>query len=368
MPSNRHIKAMTWTEPKYSRSQVNRAGQFLAEKADRSGAASPEEWDRALAIINNWRSSHGYPLSAIRKTLSDRAHQVDKNALVAQRLKRLDSIALKLRRFDHMQLARMQDIGGCRAILSNARQVAELAEIYFSRIKKNPKSGIELVGHHDYINKPKPDGYRSFHFIFKYWSDSKQGSKYNGLRIEIQLRSRLQHAWATAVETVSTFTGQALKSNIGQESWKRFFVLMGLAIKRQEWPFLPEDDFQLTDAELKEELVSLCASLRVEDMLMGYRKTLEVTQLGELEEPYQKGQFLLVLNTDEKRIKITAFARDDNREASEMYLYFERKALHDPSIQVVLVSVDSLSSLKSAYPNYYLDTTEFLRAIKKATQ
>src|SRR5438270_11039884 len=59
-------------------------------------------------------------------------------------------------------------------------------------------------------------------------------SIYNGLRIEIQLRSRLQLAWATAVETVSTFTGQALKSNIGDDAWKRFFALMGSSIARRE--------------------------------------------------------------------------------------------------------------------------------------
>jgi hypothetical protein len=40
---------------------------------------------------------------------------------------------------------------------------------------------------------------------------------YNDLKIEMQLRSQYQHAWATAVETVGTFIGQALKSSIGPE-------------------------------------------------------------------------------------------------------------------------------------------------------
>ena len=106
---------------------------------DRSDAASPE-WDQALAIINNWRSSHGYPLYMMRKTLLRRARRVDKNALVAQRLKRLDSIAPKLRRFDQMQLSKMQDIGGCRAILDDMRQVKDLAKVYFGGAKKNPRS------------------------------------------------------------------------------------------------------------------------------------------------------------------------------------------------------------------------------------
>ncbi len=358
---------MAWTEPKYSRSRVDKAGRLLASDADKSGSASPEEWNQALAVINNWRSSHGYPLHMMGKTLLRRARQVDEKALVAQRLKRLDSISLKLKRFEKMQLSRMQDIGGCRAILSNVNQVAQLAKIYVGGIKKNPRSRIELVGHHDYINNPKPDGYRSFHLIFKYWSESQQSRKYNGLRIEVQLRSRLQHAWATAVETVSTFTGQALKSDIGKASWKRFFALMGTAIARQERPYLV-DGIPLTKVELREELVSLCESLQVMEVLMGYRETLQITKIGEWEKPYQKGQSLLVLNTDEKRIEVRTFAHDNAEGASELYLYFEKKARDNPSLQVVLVSVDSLSKLKSAYPNYYLDTTTFLRAVQKATQ
>lgn len=266
-----------------------------------------------------------------------------------------------------MQLSRMRDIGGCRAILHNVDQVAELVEIYMGGVRKNPRSRTELIGYNDYINNPKPDGYRSYHLVFKYRSASERSSKYNGLRIEIQLRSHLQHAWATAVETVSTFTGQALKSDIGEDSWKRFFVLMGTAIARQERPYL-DDDIPLTKVELKEELVSLCESLQVENMLMGYRETLKITKPSEMEKPYQKGQSLLILNTDEKRIEIRTFARDNAEEASESYLYFEKEARDNPSLQVVLVSVDSLSALKAAYPNYYLDTTAFLRAVKKATQ
>lgn len=358
---------MAWTEPKYSRSRVDKAGQLLAADADRSGAASPEEWNQALAVINNWRSSHGYPLYMMGKTLLRRARKVDGKALVAQRLKRLDSISLKLRRFEKMRLSRMQDIGGCRAILSNADQVTELAKTYLDSITKNPRSRMELIGCDDYIYEPKPDGYRSCHLIFKYRSASEQSSKYNGLRIEIQLRSRLQHAWATAVETVSTFTDQALKSGIGKDSWKRFFALMGTAIARQEYPGF-DDDIPLTKVELREELASLYESLQVKDLLMGYRETLKATKPGEMEKPYQEGQSLLILDMDKKRIQIRTFARDNVEGASDMYLYFERKALHNPSMQVVLVSVDSLSALKAAYPNYYLDTTVFLQAVKKATQ
>ena len=54
------------------------------------------------------------------------------------------------------------------------------------------------------------------------------------MRIEIQFRSRLKHAWAAAVETVGTASGQALKSSEGDEGWLRFFVLMASEIAFSE--------------------------------------------------------------------------------------------------------------------------------------
>ena len=352
---------MAWTEPRYSRSQVNKAGKLLVADAEKSRVITPLELNQALAVINNWRSSHGYPLYVMGKTLLRRARKVDKKALVAQRLKRLESIALKLQRFEQMQLSQMQDIAGCRAILSDVNQITELARLYIGGIKKNIGSRQELIEPYDYINEPKLDGYRSYHLVFKYRSDSKRGSIYNGLRIELQLRSRLQHIWATAVETVSTFTDQALKSDIGKDSWKRFFALMGTAIARQEGtPDVSGTPY--ADVELREELVSLCKELKVEDMLLGWSEALKITEPDE-----EAREYLMVLDASQKYIHVRAFDKNKTLEASDQYLEVEKKTRDNPSVQVVLVSIDSLSALRTAYPNYYLDTTAFLDMVRKVT-
>ncbi len=82
---------------------------------------------------------------------------------------------------------------------------------------------------------PKEDGYRSYHLIYQY-KGSLQTACYNKLRIEVQLRTKLQHAWATAVEAVGIFTKQALKSNIGDKDWLRLFALMSSEIAFDEKP------------------------------------------------------------------------------------------------------------------------------------
>jgi hypothetical protein len=119
-----------------------------------------------------------------------------------------------------MKLSRIQDIGGCRVVVSSVLEVDELVEYY----KRTSRIKHELVREDAYILEPPPSGYRGVHLVYKYISDRR--TTWNGLRIEIQLRSGLQHAWATAVETVGTFTQQALKSSQGGADWLRFFALI----------------------------------------------------------------------------------------------------------------------------------------------
>jgi len=86
----------------------------------------------SLDVINNWRSSHSGPLLHMRMLLTNNAKGVDHNSLIAQRIKRLSSIELKLSRFPTMKLSQMQDIGGCRAIMGSVSQVRSLSQ----RVKK----------------------------------------------------------------------------------------------------------------------------------------------------------------------------------------------------------------------------------------
>jgi ppGpp synthetase/RelA/SpoT-type nucleotidyltranferase len=350
---------MAWTKPQFGKGRVDAAGDILLKPNP-----SELEYAEALACINNWRSSHSYPLQALKMTLLGRAKKIDKDAVVAQRLKRLSSITLKLERNSNMKLSQMQDIGGCRAVVSTVERVTTLVGKYEESWAKNPKDRSELVKKYDYIAQPKLDGYRSVHFVYKYRSRAKEYLPYNGLRIEIQLRSRLQHAWATAVETVSTFTGQALKSNVGDDDWKRFFALMGSAIAmREQKPTVPGTPTNKED--LVEELRLLSDRLNIESVLADWSSAIQIA-LTERIKAGDAQAFLLVLNSNARTIEITGFRRSELLQASEEYLLVETHTANKPEVQAVLVSVDSLAALRSAYPNYYLDTRAFIAALKIA--
>ena len=173
-------------------------------------------------------AQHGHPLNVFQTTLRTKARKVDRHALVVQRHKRLPAIYNKLQKYKgQFPLSEMQDIAGCRAVLSSVKGVYDLVGAY-----QNHERRHKLLYENDYIANPKPSGYRGVHLIFRYGSD--QRPEFNGYRIEMQFRSSRQHTWATAVETVDTFTRQSLKSGKGNGRWKRFVALMGSYLAYKE--------------------------------------------------------------------------------------------------------------------------------------
>lgn len=314
-----------------------------------------QEYEDALTVINNWRSSHSFPLNTFQVGLRQRAKHVESTSLIAQRIKRLSSIELKLRRFKTMQLSQMQDIGGCRAVLKSVGEVNRLVGLY-----KDSDLKHKLVDVDDYIQQPRQSGYRSVHLKYRYYSDRK--TTYNGLRIEMQLRSQLQHAWATAVETVGTFIQQALKSSQGEKEWLRFFALMGTAIAiRENTPPVP--DTPTSEKQLVQELRKYAVKLDVEARLRGYGAALQT-----LEEPSAQDShyYLLVLDASAHTTTITGYRAIDLDKASSDYLRVERAIAERPGAEAVLVSVESMASLRRAYPNFFLDTSVFIDTVKRA--
>jgi hypothetical protein len=343
---------LTWAQPRYTRPEVNSAGRTILD-----GSADVADVDRALEIVSNWRSSHSYPLLAFRMGVRHRTRRWSSSSIVAQRIKRLTSIESKLVRYPDMKLTQMQDIGGCRAVVTTCQRVLALERSY-----KESRQMHALVHEDDYIDHPKTSGYRGIHLVYRFQSANRQ--EYNGLKIEVQLRSNLQHAWATAVETVGTLIEQPLKSSIGEEDWLRFFSLMGSALAlREGTPTVPGNP--ASETELTREIAALADSLQVESALTAYGTAIQEIYLGERQAPY----YLLELRPSggvggRGTVTITGFEINQLEEANKRYLEVE-KGLKEPGAQAVLVRVESLTALPAAYPNYFLDTRRFLDAVRE---
>jgi hypothetical protein len=360
-PKEVHAFRMKWTPPQYSREEVNKAGKWLTAKDD---VVSLVERDHMLEVINNWRAAHGFPLQCMKMSLLNRAKKIDAKAIVAQRLKRLSSITAKLEQHsDWMKLTQMQDIGGCRAIVENIRRLKRLIKAYKKGTAKNPTKRHVLSKPNDYISEPKPDGYRSYHLVYRYQSVAEKHKVFNDLKIEIQLRSRLQHAWATAVETVATFSGYPLKSGGGPADWRRFFALTASAIAvREKCPPVPGTPTDKT--ELIDELRLLVKQLGVKTVLIAWRTSMKIVTT----KVPNAAVFLLEIDPSKWVVNYTGFTKDRLKQASEAYLAREKAIAANPvpGAQVVLVSTTSVKALRTAFPNYHLDTTVFLEALDYA--
>ena len=342
-----------------SRSRVDKAGAVLV-----NGAASHEERREALAVVSDWRALHGVPLNAIEAKL--RGHvapftePAGERAFVAQRLKRLPSMEAKLRRSRNMRLSRMQDIGGCRAVLPSAADLLAANDRIEDSFMPN-----DLLRRYDYVTQPRASGYRGTHLVYAHRPDDNSHGVHAGLCIEVQLRSRLQHAWATAVETVGAFSGQVLKSSEGSDRWLRFFALMGTVLADLEG--LPPVHGTPTSASaLRRELTHTATELDALARLDAYSR-----MLGILEGHVRNGRaryfhIYLEILPDSARLRWNEYAQDERAEAIRAYDEVESAIQRFPGAETVLVAVDSVDALRQAYPNYFADTRLFAAELEKA--
>lgn len=356
VPERCYDQTMAWVNPAYSRKRVAASGERLADYFSDLDAEWSAGLDSDLIVLDNWRSAHAFPLNTLQVTLRQRARKVWKNAIIAQRLKRLPSIVAKLCREPGMNLARMQDIGGCRAVLQNATQLAELVQTY-----ESARTQHKFVRKYDYIDEPKRSGYRGIHFVYKYISRGPAQAPFRGLRIEIQMRSALQHAWATSVEAVATLLRHPLKASEGPQDWLEFFQIAGSAFALlEDSPTVPGT--ASTAGELASELRRRAEGLNAEYKLETYTRALKILD-DESARTGRRGYFLLVLQPVLQRLSIERFPAERRGEATHAYLEREKHRAEDED--VVLVSADSFNALKRSYPNYFLDTRRFWVEIRR---
>ena len=333
----------------YSKTKIDRAGELL-----KNGNASEAEIANALEVLSNWRAYHAMPLDTFAKVLRERTQKISDQAFVAQRLKRTPSILLKLLNHKTMRLSTMQDIGGLRAILETTEEVYELLDLY-----KKSKSKHSLFSLDDYIENPKRDGYRSIHLVYKL-------ARTPNIFLEIQLRSQLQHIWATGVEVFGTLQNSSFKSGLGSRKWLDFFSLLSsvFAIKENRPPLEIHRKFPKADlvTQLQKEIQELHVVENLTVYTAAYKTISKSTAKG------RKGHYsLILLNSRENTILLETYGVSQFDIAAQAYLDLERKHFEDQLINVVLVNTGDIKKLELSYPNYFMDTKTLVQNLSLIT-
>ncbi len=343
--------------PSETKGQIKKAGEILARQD-----APLTDFVRAWMLADRWRACHAYPLNTFQATLRSKLGRYPGSPLAAQRLKRMPTIIDKLRRYPAMKLTTMQDIGGVRAIMATVGDVYLLADEF----RHSNRLAHELVEDRDYIVHPRDgDGYRSLHLIYKY--RNKQAPTYNDLRIELQLRTKLQHVWATAVETMGTLLGQALKSRRGDQEWLDFFALVSSAFAyRERRPLVPRFA-NLSRLETYREVWRMERALQALEKMKAFSVAVDsiVKDQGARKTSFYH---LIVLNSLEHSVNVRGYDRANADRALADYSKAETAAQEGAGIEPVLVAAGSIDRIRAAYPNFFLDINAFAKIVSRMTR
>lgn len=330
------------TESKFpggSKSRVNRAGDGV-----RTGSPSNED----LEVIEAWRAAHRPVLNTFQAILRTRLR--GKNVIVAQRHKRKNTIFDKLQRLPTMQLSRMDDVAGCRIIFGNIQDLNEFRiEFHKSRFKHKMRNPIDK---YDYIKNPKNTGYRGIHDIYEYDVNSATGRELKGLYIEIQYRTLVQHAWATAVEVVGFITESQPKFEKGDNRYHLAMAYAAEIIARaHEQHNGPHPE--LSDRDVLEKFLELDNELSLMQTLRGLNQAHSTIS--------DKRNSILIFSPEgDLTVRSYRDATDALRELFEL----EKKM---PGFDIVLVRADSSEEVRTAFRNYFNDANEFVRLMDMAS-
>lgn len=350
---------MTDAELQYSITEVKKAGKILRDQEPGS-----KEYGDALEVFANWRNVHSVILNQFYDSLQQHVRLASRLTYVVQRPKRIEAVIKKLRREKPTaQLSTMQDIAGCRAIVKSIYAIDPFVETC-----KQMWSEHTLRNEYRYIDKPNPKtGYRGVHLVYAYKS---RNESFNGRLIEVQIRTREQHAWATAVETVDLIQGQSLKSGEGDPRWQRFFCLMSSAIALLESsPIVPNTP--LDESELITELRRYVNDLQVHRRLQTYGAIARIVKpfsevtTSDVQDPDRFWFFLIQIDPigddipDSLGITVKMYTQQKIQQA-----YKDVAEAESAGKNVVLAAASDFEQLKEAYPNWFIDTHNFLMILQ----
>ena len=347
---------MSFPEPPKPKAAIRRAGVLIAQNS-----ASHADYD----LVDKWRASHGYVINNFQIFLRRKIEKSKKNVEFAQRLKRRNTVIDKLKRVDtsgtHLitDVTSMHDFAGCRMIFENLQDLNDFrAYVQSPNVMRNVEHKLRHdPSKYDYIATPKKTGYRGIHDVYKHYprgSNRSEGEKpWDGLLVEIQYRTRAQHAWATAVEISDVLDGEKTKFEMDQSSRGRFFALASEIIAR-DIEGVSNAFIGFETEALKDELDELGQNL-------GILRRLEALKQFEDEEKLGRHNVLNIFQNDEGKLELEVIPFKSATLAVERATKLEESG---KSLNAVYVGAENPRQLRSAYRNYFNDPMDFVKMIK----
>ncbi len=279
--------------------------------------------------LEAYRVSHKVALADTYNLIYDMSIRIYKNAIVAYRIKRIESIISKLKRIPTMKLNTMGDIAGCRCIFNSNKQLYKL--------KDEIQKSFEVIKVKDYLEKPQLDGYRSIHMYVKIPSSSNI--------VEIQLRNKVDHNWATLNEITDLLFDENLKDKTSDSRLRELHLL-----------FSKRENLEISD---KRRIIQLIRRYRFFEKLSGVfaRNYIKIRKQWTSLEDMPDNSFILIEASKDKVPKIDVFSSFDQAEKE----YFGRFSGDSTSNRVLThIPHPTYKKLSIAYSNYILTYHQFI--------
>ncbi len=348
---------MAYQEPPSNKSAVRRAGLQIS-----TGTATDDDYQ----LVDRWRSAHGYVINTFQAWLNGHIKKQEYYIEFAQRLKRRNTVTDKLLRKNVdgkpliADVSAMHDFAGCRMIFNDLQQLNEFRSyIHSSQVMRNVEHALRHEPNkYNYIDSPKPTGYRGIHDVYRHFprgsTRSQEKKPWDGLLVELQYRTRAQHAWATAVEISDLLDGERTKFELDTTERGQFFAIASEIIARRHEG--------LIKAFLDYSTADLQSKLQILEDKLGILRRLELLKQFEDEENLQNHNVLNITRSTDGTLELEvlpfktaalAIAKASELEAS------------DESVNAVYVRSDNPKQLRSAYRNYFYDPVDFVKIIQE---
>lgn len=347
---------MAYPLPPNSKSAVKRAGKAISD-----GISTQVDFD----LVDQWRASHGYVINTFQIWIKRKIAKLGLNVEFAQRLKRRNTVFGKLVRRNAQgdllisDVSAMHDFAGCRLIFDNLEDLhAFRSYMHSPAVMKNVRHQLRYAPEkYDYIEHPKESGYRGIHDVYRHLprgSEREEGEKpWDNLLVEIQYRTRAQHAWATAVEISDFVDGEKTKFEMDQSKRGRFFAIASEIIARKH-EHIEKAFAGVTVVQLQRELQEL-------ENELGILQRLSALKTFADEDKLQQHNVLNITRseTGEPTLEVLPFtlAADAIAKATEL-------ESSGSSLNAVYVRADNPAQLRSAYRNYFNDPIDFVQIIR----
>lgn len=322
-----------------SKAKIDKAGVAFAKDSFKS----VEELVELEDVFNEFRKAHLQPLSETTLEIQRWLIDYETEYYIAQRLKRKPQIIRKLDRLS-VRLTQLQDIGGCRIIVERNADVDKTLKFLLEKVSAQKNIVVDRIT--DYREKGRDDtGYRAVHVLM-----TRQGHK-----LELQIRSRIQHYWAESIERTSVIYGYHLKEHEGDVAVIGYFKALSDAFYEIEAGREPSPQQKLEVDRLRNVSERVIGESDKGRVLDSYVNEDIIKTLTEKESRSKSpiNNWIIVFDWNTGAFVSWDIVGRSPDEAIEAYVKYEKNFPVESNYEVVLIGSSKVATVRKTHSHYF---------------